>query len=322
MGGVIEMKKHRAVLLGFCSGIVIIAVMLLAVKLISVGQGREAASLFSNVPKWIKGKLVLSTVGSLNLCDAGEFPPLQSVCLFDFDNRDESSLLTGLDTMLIQDFNDDDIFLVEKYHDGNSDVTESHSSFYGHGSDYMFRELKYSTEKRVLSADSNYIKEMGFIDTGDANIGIAGIDRGDNFDKEVFYWRYANDSENEWEAELAAKKWIWASGSTEPRACFSRSLREREYTQIAISKDGIVAYTGDYGSELYCLDDQSVKKLADEQCETAVFCWIDETRFSTRPVPGPAIRWESPTNMCFGFGIRIQASLKIIRRMIAVKQFH
>ena len=254
--------------------ILIITLLLVILIFISTEQGREKASLFSDTPKWIKGSLVLSTIGSVNKCDTGEFPPLQSVCLFDFDNRVESSILTGLDTMIIQDFDDDNVFLVEKYHDGYSNAGEL--PYHGYGSNYMFRKIEYNIANSMLYANSDYFKDIGFIYTEDTNIEIVGIDQTDNFDQKVFYWRYVKNAADEWEAELVSQTWLWGSGLEESHVCISVPLIERENTQVSISRNGLVAYTGDSGRKLYYSDGYSHVKLADEQCDTVAFCWINE----------------------------------------------
>ena len=92
----------------------------------------------------------------------------------------------------------------------------------------------------------------------------------------MFYWRYVKNAADEWEAELASQTWLWGSGLEESHVYISVPLIERESTQISISRNGLVAYTGDSGRKLYYSDGYSHVKLADEQCDTVAFCWINE----------------------------------------------
>ena len=290
-------KKRVIILLG------IVLFVLLAV--IIVEQGRETASLFSGAPEWIKGRLMITTIGSVGRCMAGDSPTLQSICIFDFDSRNTSSTLTGLDAAVIQDFMNGDMYVIERDHRGYSDLGDSSAyNIYGE-SFYVSRKLEYNSENKEFSVVSCF-EEKGYshIRGNDGHIKIVGdarYDDGMSWGEKQYYWRYTKDAEDEWEAELAFKDDGVVEPVEEPRTYTSVQLNKLQSTEVAISKNEHVAFTREYGHEIYCSDGYTTEKLSDEQCSTGAICWIDENTLLYTACVRELEAWGTPR----GYALRL-----------------
>ena len=255
------MKKQYSLLLCMLLFLGIIGLLLFQ-------RGSYRASSLDDVPHWIKGKLVIGTIGSEMEIKSGEYPLLQSICFFDFDNSQISSIFAGLDNELLQGCNNGSLYITGRAHDGYSDGGELNYHSGMKNRDYDLREIVYDEKKLSFYCKNDYGDIHHFINH-DTSIAIVGIAEKNN---RVFYLRYAISEEDEIVVEIVSRKRLWTRDD-KPIVYASLPMNAVN-SQIAISENGVVAFTGDAG-EVYYSDGCSIKKVVDDQCCSNSICWLD-----------------------------------------------
>ena len=222
------------------------------------------------VPAWLDGTLLVSTLGSEKLLDSDAFPTDQYLCAFDFSNQTTMTIKVPTHARLME-------------YKKTPKIVYRGNECFGNNCFYIISEIIESPDGQALQLQTTY-DDIETVSLKRNPLVIYGIDGegalefGGSGYRVIYYLSYGISGDGELEYQLLRESTF---GELDVIQHYPLSYYIFSNIYASVSSDGKLAWrelSADGASQVFVFDGEEVLRLEDgQQCARAI-CWLDADR--------------------------------------------